>query len=360
MQNDASINRLSNIDFLRIIAITCVVLCHATEAIYPFNLNFINSISWQSRIFVFTVFTIGRLGVPIFLFISGYFLLNKEYESSNIEKFWRTHLLPLLITTEVWIVIYDVFLAWFNNQHLNFPVMFRNIFFLERVRMGHMWYMSMILGVYLFIPFVARAIKNLNCRNIITPPFILSILYVMVIPVINEIIKTTKHTQIFNTLSLDFIGGAYGIMLIAGYFYSQNQNIKEVPTKLLCCLWLVSFGFVVWMQIYCFSNGNAYTVWYNAFPLIVSSACLAVVGLKIFDRFPKDKISIISKTAKLSFGVYLVHMPVLTIFKKYYLVDVILPLRVIILFAMTYITSFLIAMVLSNFKLIRRTLLYIK
>lgn len=67
------------INVARSVAILLVVLCHATENSYGLNLDFMSQINTTSKILSLSLFTLGRLGVPIFLFISGYLLLNRRY-----------------------------------------------------------------------------------------------------------------------------------------------------------------------------------------------------------------------------------------------------------------------------------------
>lgn len=72
-----------NLDITRTIAILCVVFCHSVESIYKFNLSFARGLSTISKSFMFISFTMGRLGVPLFLFLSGFLLLQKQI---NDEK----------------------------------------------------------------------------------------------------------------------------------------------------------------------------------------------------------------------------------------------------------------------------------
>ena len=46
--------RVEWIDLLRVIAIFAVVLVHATESIYGFNVEFMETISMQSKVFAIT------------------------------------------------------------------------------------------------------------------------------------------------------------------------------------------------------------------------------------------------------------------------------------------------------------------
>lgn len=93
--------RIQWIDMVRGIAILCVILCHVTENIYQLNVDSISLLDFPSKIFVFSAFTCGRLGVPLFLFISGYLLLDRHYGMEGCCKFWKKNLLSLLITVEI-------------------------------------------------------------------------------------------------------------------------------------------------------------------------------------------------------------------------------------------------------------------
>jgi len=76
--------RIKWIDLVRAIAILLVILCHTTENIYEMKLESMTSLSLQSRIFCFASFTAGRLGVPLFLMITGSLLLPREYDNDSI------------------------------------------------------------------------------------------------------------------------------------------------------------------------------------------------------------------------------------------------------------------------------------
>ena len=53
--------RVEWIDLLRVIAIFAVVLVHATETIYGFNVEFMETISMQSKVFAITALAVTVL-----------------------------------------------------------------------------------------------------------------------------------------------------------------------------------------------------------------------------------------------------------------------------------------------------------
>lgn len=154
--------RVVSIDLLRAFAIITVVLCHSTENIYTMNQSFLSQISVQSRLFAIASFSVGRLGVPIFIFITGYLFLKRKYDDASCLIFWKKNWIGLLITTEIWIILYHIFFAIFYNQPFNTKLMLENMLFLKQVPLSHMWYMPMIIGLYIFIPFVANAVQKFS------------------------------------------------------------------------------------------------------------------------------------------------------------------------------------------------------
>lgn len=142
-------NRIAWVDRARSVAVLCVILCHATERSFFFAGKDILEQPIVMQTLGFFLFTIGRLGVPIFLFISGFLLLQRTYEGEMSFRFWRHNFLPLLGVTECWIIIYNLFLIWYEQRQISLVGLVKNMLFLENVGLPHFWYLPMILGIYL-------------------------------------------------------------------------------------------------------------------------------------------------------------------------------------------------------------------
>ena len=91
MVNLSKNNRIQSFDIARTFAIMCVVLCHSVETAYS-NINY-TQLSNISQIFRIVFFTVGRLGVPIFLFLTGALTLKKQIE--NDEEMLSTRIREL-------------------------------------------------------------------------------------------------------------------------------------------------------------------------------------------------------------------------------------------------------------------------
>ena len=154
-------NRVEWIDLVRAIAILTVLYIHATDGIYIISSDAIMHYTLFSRAFQFISLFIGRIGVPFFLMITGYLLLDRSYNDERVRKFWNKNCKGLIIVTILWTVIYAVSLqvVAVGSQSVNFTEA-GNLFF------SHMWYMPMIIGMYLSMPFVASALDNFKPETI--------------------------------------------------------------------------------------------------------------------------------------------------------------------------------------------------
>ncbi|MEE0924090.1 MAG: acyltransferase family protein [Methanobrevibacter sp.] len=102
-------------DFVRAIAILTVLYIHATDGIYIISSDAIMNYTIYSRIFNFASLFIGRIGVPFFLMITGYLLLDRSYNDERVRKFWNKNCKGLIIVTVIWAIIYAVSLQFHSR-----------------------------------------------------------------------------------------------------------------------------------------------------------------------------------------------------------------------------------------------------
>lgn len=89
-------------DFIRAFAIISVVFCHSIESVYYIFQDrsiLYSGLSFESKMFDLLGITFGRLGVPLFLFLTGALLGRKNYDNKDdVKNFYKNKFLPLLIT----------------------------------------------------------------------------------------------------------------------------------------------------------------------------------------------------------------------------------------------------------------------
>lgn len=351
-------NRVYWLDICRSLAIICVVLCHSLEAVYSLDLEHMQFINMQLKLFIYIMFTIGRLGVPLFLFISGYLLLmdGEMYDSIKCVVFWKKKLLRLLMTTEIWIIIYNVFLWWYTNN-ISISTLIFNMTFLKFVDLSHMWYMPMILGIYLFIPFLAKLLEAFSKKIWI---FIACIIFIYSYGgVFLDIIVRARGGDSLNYLSPIFIGDYFGLYLILGYLVKKDI-FKNIKFRNLVCIGVLSFGSTVAVQVFACVNNLEYKLWYN-FPFLLICSLTIFIALSRYENTTKIKKHIIwDDISQCAFGIYLVHNVILSIIRKYINMEIFAYDRLVILWILVFAISYIIVKMGSKNQYLGRFLFMIK
>ncbi|MDY4516866.1 MAG: acyltransferase family protein [Lachnospiraceae bacterium] len=315
------------IDCARVCAILCVVLCHATESFYGDVIRGTLRVSSLSWLLQNTLFTIGRLGVPLFLAITGALLLGRELGPLT---FYRRSLVPMLVTTELWIVLNYLFVCTFQDVEFRLLDLVSEMCFLRTLELSHMWYMPMIIGVYIALPFLSMVVRGVENVRDFRFPYLLGMVVFLVLPTVNVFLGEAipgGETLKFK-IELDFLGGCYGLYLFGGYLIARCRILEKIKSRYL--LLMAGLAFVLNTSGQYFLYVNEYyksnrLLWY-------SSVCIFVMGLLLFewvrrkfdrqfDRRDMQSVKVITYTAKVSFGIYLLHKPILILSMKYLPVD---------------------------------------
>ena len=353
--------RIDFLDMARTFAIISIVLCHSVELIYPMNLEGWAQLSAQSKIFRTIFFTIGRLGVPIFLFITGYLILNKKIDSDeDCERFYKKNLIPLLITTETWIIIYNIFLAILNKKSFNLDATIRNMLFIEQVPLMNMWYMPMIIGIYIAIPFVNKILKYFSVKSLKFPMTIILILQFL-LPTVNVLLKTFGIKQYGNILDISFLGGIYGIYIVSGYFVSKGI-MKKIKNKWIILTTVVSFMLSCIIQMLSYVNGKGYNIWYNSIFLFICTLCIFELFTRInAEKINKKVLKLFTYISKISLAIFFLHIIFEKVFSTYIkALGISNPLKVFMLFTISFGTSTILVFTLSKIKIIKNKIFLVK
>lgn len=140
-------NRESNFELLRIICMILIVVFHfsvhggyysESAGTLPFNSVIIDLFGLG-----------GRLGVNIFVLISGYFLINSKFKPKK--------LLSLFI--QVWFFSISIYLIFLISGGISFTwgSFLCNIF---PVVTSQYWFITTYIGLYLLSPFINKLLKK--------------------------------------------------------------------------------------------------------------------------------------------------------------------------------------------------------
>lgn len=356
MITENNVKRIKYVDIAKGLAIICVVLCHSVEAAYV-NIEW-TTLSNISKVFKILTFTIGRIGVPLFVLSSGVLLLNRKFENDrDIINFYKKNLIPLLVVTEIWNIIYYIFMKIWYSQAFDIKEFLEILFFLRNSNSPNMWYMPMILGIYIAVPFLSVIVHKFSFKTI-KIPIIIGMICSIVVPSISVIIgyKIPRSTVI----DISFLGGVYGVYLILGY-YINNTNIMDKISKLkICIIVAIELGILVFTQIFLLNKNIKYNLWYNFLPLMLL-ACTIFILLKKLDNVNEKIYNIFYKLAKQTLAIFFIHMLIKYIVQGYINeLNIMNPIKTIIIFIVIFILSVLIIKIIGKSKLAKKYLLLIK
>ncbi len=324
--NETNVDRIHYLDLVRFTAIISITLNHAVNRSFNIasgQIDEFNSLSLFMNITKTILYSFSRLGVPLFIMITGALLLQREYaDRKNLVKFLKSNWLGLLITTEIWLTIMFWYLQIGNNSVLHIEgikvclIRFvMTLLFLNPVTMGSMWYMPMILCLYLLIPMLAISLSAVENYYFVIPCTIVFFCS-FVLPDINAVITGfgLKHT-LKTTLDSSNIFSMYAVILLLGYFLSKDI-LSRMSTRLVFVLSILSFLSFCLFQFWLFSLEYDYTIRYNSIFSVISSIFLfelAKRGEPIYNRkiYQKIAYSPVTVISKISLGIYFVHICVM-------------------------------------------------
>ncbi len=157
MGNLSARERISSVpvDLIRTVAIVAVILLHAGNDLTNQVLNTLEIFRWCT---VDVYQSLGRVGVPLFIMLTGVLLLTPRAQPESLRAFFKKRWVRIGIPFVFWAIIYFLW-DFFVNQ--------KQIDIVQGLLTGpyfQFWYIYMLLGLYLLTPllriFMAHADKS--------------------------------------------------------------------------------------------------------------------------------------------------------------------------------------------------------
>ena len=257
--------------------------------------------------------SITRWTVPVFVMISGVLLSQPKY-AGDFKLFYSRRLNKILVPFTFWSIFYSCIIYLFSDQALSVDtLMYRlvtgNPFY-------HMWYLYMIVGLYIFIPFINLWIQKMSDAELGA----LTLLAFVAVA-----LDTWGAYLIGNLTSrlpiLWFID--YLPFYLFGAFFSRPnlaKRIVQMRVKLTTSAFLTIFiGFYF---VWDFCGKELALVFYDYRNGVVGLFALSIFSFFYTCPVPSDLKSL-TKLDQVSFGVYLIH-PFIIICLLYVEVDALL------------------------------------
>ena len=223
MSNTKTRKRIIYLDYLRVLAIFGVLLNHIS--------TFCNGgTAFNSSIAMFYN-SLGRIGVPVFLMLTGILLLNNKLPIKDfIKRRYPRVIIPFLFWIGLFI-LFNLFVlnpSFVGQKAINSAV---NSFFCDR------WYVWLILGVYLVIPIFAAFIKGTKLEGV---------KYFLIIWIITSTLFTISKILDFKLYYLDLtiFTGPIGFLMLGYYLHYKEFNISPKKVVIISLLVFILFTLI--------------------------------------------------------------------------------------------------------------------
>lgn len=288
-------------DLLRITACFAVVLLHVSNG-YWYVVD-VNSTD-------FTVMTIynsfTRFGVPVFLMLSGLFLLDPQKELS-IKK-WGARIGKLIVAFFVWSLFYAFQSVIYNGIFLGGSVteeMWSSALLRLIKGHGHMWFLVDLLGFYLLLPILRKICEDIRVTGYF---LLLWVVFRFFVGTVLPYLGGETIIGIVSSMHLYFLTGYIGYFL-GGYFL-QKIDIPKWCRGVLYVLGAGSIAFTILKTLQdCRASRSYDDRWFS--PNNINVLLLSIATFVFFkyaaipSRFIKTRW--VSVMASCTFFVYMVH-----------------------------------------------------
>lgn len=284
-KKDASA-RKSNIELLRIFAMIMIIAHHvAVHAGFSFDPQVIS----VNRLWIQFIEMGGKIGVNIFVLISGYFLsASARFKSGKLINFW--------IQLVTYSVVFFCAHAFLGTNNFTVSGLYEALL---PITFDCWWYASTYFVLYLLHPFINIFINSLDKIKYKMLLLILTVCWVL-IPTF-----TGMKFQISNLLWFIYL------YLLAGYIRKYGSEWKMRPAKgLMTAVIFTAVNFIGFVLFDFLSATNEALVIHRDAFYIMNSLFMFMISLSLFMAFLnmdipyKKSVNIISSAM---FGVYLIH-----------------------------------------------------
>lgn len=225
--------RIIWLDFVKFIAISMMIAVHCTDNVTPTERSEAWYNLWGSFYGSFM-----RPAIPLFVMVTGALLLPVK---ENISTFYTKRLTRLVIPFIVWSVLYNLF-PWITGL-LGLSLTIINDFFawaepdqsfsgaLHNILMipfnfsmlaVQMWYVYLLIGLYLYMPFFSAWVKQASVKE---QKIFLTLWFIsLFIPYLREYLtKDLWGTCSWNEFGLLYYFAGFNGYLLLGYYIKNND-----------------------------------------------------------------------------------------------------------------------------------------
>lgn len=299
------------LDILRVLACYMVMQIHTGEFYYIGNNGaVINSadaqiVGWFNSLF--------RTCVPLFVMLSGYFL----FPITDTRAFFKKRMSRVAIPFILWCVVYAFYYYFKGQADLETTLInVSKIAVNYGVDVGHLWFVYMLLGIYLFAPLISAWIQTCTRRNMEFYLLLWSI--TLAVPYIHLIFPAVWGECYWNhTPMVYYFSGFLGYVILANYikrFHLQPRvwNYYLGTILIIAGYAITAFGFLYLLPIEKHTATLELTWGFETINVAMMTAGIFLVLKNVsIENNSSPAVRLLADISAKSYGVYLAHIIVL-------------------------------------------------
>lgn len=346
--------RIVSYDIIRIIAVLAVVMIHSSA-------NFVAKYPTASANFILgnILDSISRIGVPLFIMLSGALMLNeaKDIPPKRIFKYVLNIMVLIYFWSFCYAVVSQILYPLFTKEPVSVMKFWNCFIFVEY---DYLWYLFMLIGLYLITPILRCFVKKSNAKTVLYF-IILAAVFSFSVPLCNFIFNgITGTVDILQTyadkFNLGFVGQFTAYYLLG--WYITNIEIKRKHRQLLYGVGFIGLLVtVLGTHLFISDTNKIYRLFYSNTSINILCYSTAVF-IFLFYLFQKRKYNnrlekCITTISKLTFGVYVMH-PMVMIVKNMFIDSENAFIQIPLNWIISASISFLIAYIASKIPLLKK------
>ena len=269
-----------------------VILIH-TFGSYVVNDSALGSVEWT---IANLIDSFCRPSVPLFFMISGALLLRKDY---TIQFFFKNRFVRILIPFIFWSIIYSLVNRHvLNDEGFVIGKFIKDIFYGSSI---HLWFVYTLFGLYLLVPLIATRFSTFS--NVYWR-------YFFGLWALTLFISFSNFSIYLPKIELTYFSGYLGYFLL-GYYLTLKKNTLKFSILLFVGGVIITF---IGTQILSYRSGAFEHGFYNYLTINVAISAIGLFGILSDIKIHNSTIKkIIIQESKNSYGIYLIHMLILTL-----------------------------------------------
>ena len=296
-------------DLMRILATFAVICIHVCAESLTWEVGRYSSATW-SYLNIFD--SISRFAVPVFVMLSGSFVIDK-YKENSLKKLYTKNIFRMVCSFVFWALVYVGF-NLLKNVILHNPVDKKELIYSLIRGEYHLWFIPMVIFLYAITPLLKEICSTKKNEQY----FLLLACIPVIFNFVNYFITIQPFNYLFDKAGFQFVSG-YTVYYVLGHYLNKYEVLKK-HRILIYIFAIFSVIATVFVSYWHYISGKVEESFlYN---YLSPTVLIVAVAVFLLFKYNVSKISLKEKTqgfivklSSLTFGVYLSHMLLVRVFK---------------------------------------------